>query len=115
MYRHLYAQVVEESPSSARARERGLLERAIRQLAIAKVKGARSPESYEATDNLRRLWLIFIEDLGSDGNALPDALRASLISIGLWVLREIESIDSGKSDNFDGLIEINQMIADGLS
>lgn len=90
------------------------MERAIRLLAIAKIKGARSPESFEATANLRQLWTIFIEDLGNDGNALPEALRASLISIGLWILREIESIDTGKSDNFDGLIEINQMIADGL-
>jgi flagellar protein FlaF len=115
MYRHLYVQTVEESPAAARGRERDLLERAIRLLAIAKVKGARSGESFEATDNLRRLWLVLVQDLSSDGNALPEALRASLISIGLWILREVEAIDSGKCDNFDGLIEINQMIADGLS
>jgi flagellar protein FlaF len=114
MYRQFYAEVVGDSPSVARARERELLERAIRQLAIAKIKGARSPESFEATDYLRRLWAAFIEDLGGDGNSLPDALRASLISIGIWILREVEAIDSGRSDNFDGLIEINQMIADGL-
>jgi flagellar protein FlaF len=115
MYRHIYAQTVEESPAAARVRERELLERAIRLLAVARIKGARSAESFEATDNLRRLWVILIEDLSSEGNALPEALRASLISIGLWILREIDSIDSGRSDNFDGLIEINQMIADGLS
>ncbi|PWB82604.1 MAG: flagellar biosynthesis regulator FlhF [Methylocystaceae bacterium] len=115
MYRQYYAQVVEDSPGAARMRERELLERAIRLLAVAKIKGARSRESFEATSNLRQLWTIFIEDLGSEGNALPETLRASLISIGLWILREIDSIDSGGSDNFDGLIEINQMIADGLS
>jgi flagellar protein FlaF len=115
MYRHIYAQTVEDSPAVARTREKAILERAIRQLAIAKVKGARSPESYEATHNLRRIWSVFVEDLSNEGNALPDALRASLISIGLWILREVEAIDSGRSDNFDGLIEINQMIADGLS
>lgn len=115
MYHQRYAQVVEDSPGAARTRERVLLERAIRLLAIAKVKGARSPESFEATANLRQLWTIFIEDLGGEGNALPEALRASLISIGIWTLRETDSIDSGKSDNFDGLIEINQMIADGLN
>jgi flagellar protein FlaF len=115
MYRQLYAQIVEESPAAARVRERELLERAIRLLAVAKVKGARTAESFEATNNLRRLWMVFLEDLSSEGNALPSALRASLISIGLWILREIESIETGKSDNFDGLIEINQMIADGLS
>lgn len=115
MYRHAYAQIVEDSPAAARVRERALLERAIRQLAVARIKGARSRESFEATDNMRRLWTAFVGDLGAQGNALPEPLKASLISIGLWVLRELDSIDSGVSDNFDGLIEINQMIADGLT
>lgn len=115
MYRQLYAQTAQDSPAVARGRERDVLERAIRLLAVAKVKGARSHESFEATDNVRRLWLLFVDDLSNDGNALPEALRASLISIGLWVLREVDAIDSGKCDNFDGLIEINQMIADGLA
>ncbi|CAN2533812.1 MAG TPA: flagellar biosynthesis regulator FlaF [Methylosinus sp.] len=115
MYRNVYAQTVEESPAAVRGCERALLERGIRLLAVAKVKGVRSSESFEATANVRRIWTVFIEDLGSDGNALPEALRASLISIGLWVLRELEAIDCGRSDNFDGVIEINQMIADGLS
>jgi flagellar protein FlaF len=115
MYHHSYAKILEDSPSASRERERAVLERAIRMLAIAKVKGPRSQESFEATSYLRRLWTVFIEDLGNDGNALPAPLRASLISIGLWILREADLIDSGGADAFDGLIEINQMIADGLN
>lgn len=114
MYQQTYAEIFEDSPGATRERERAALERAIRMLAIAKVRGPRSQESFEATAYLRQLWRVFIEDLGNDGNALPVTLRASLISIGLWILREAEHIDSGKSDGFDGLIEINQMIADGL-
>ncbi|MBI1867111.1 MAG: flagellar biosynthesis regulator FlaF [Methylocystis sp.] len=115
MYQQSYAEIVEGSASAARGRERALLERTIRMLAIAKVKGLRSQEAFEATSYLRRLWTILIEDLGSAGNALPEPLRASLISIGLWILKEAELIDCGQSSNFDGLIEINQMIADGLT
>lgn len=114
MYRRSYAEIAEDSPKAARERERELLERAIRLLALAKDRGLRSREAFEATAYLRRLWRFFLEDLGGDGNALPDSLRASLISIGLWILREADLLDLGQSKNFDGLIEINQMIADGL-
>lgn len=112
MHHQYCAQIVETPPVAVVARKRLLLERAIRLLAIAKIKGARSREAFEATSNLRRIWAIFIDDLESD--MLPEDFRASLTSIGLWVVREAEFIDFGKTDDFDSLIEINQMIADGL-
>ncbi len=73
-----------------------------------------SVESIKANARMRRLWSVLMSDLANDDNALPNELRASLISIGIWVQRELENIDAGKSDNFAGVIEINQMIADGL-
>ena len=114
MYRQLYVEAAAESPKSARERERVVLEAAIKKLAIAKIRGARSPESFEATDYLRQIWTVFIADLSNSENALPESLRAALISIGLWIRREVELIDRGESKNFDGLIEINQIIIDGL-
>lgn len=114
MYYQMYAETAGDSPKPARARERSLLEAAIRKLAVAKVRGSQSPESFEATANLRELWAIFLRDLSDEENELPLSLRASLISIGLWIGREASLIDAGKSENYDGLIEVNQMIADGL-
>jgi flagellar biosynthesis activator protein FlaF len=114
MYRRHYAEIAEEASHVARRRERSILESAVAKLREAKLRGARSPESFEATDYVRQLWTVFLADLSNDENALPVALRASLISIGIWVRREVDRIDTGQSENFDGLIEINQMIADGL-
>ena len=45
---------------------------------------------------------------------MPDALRAELISIGIWITNEINRMRLGKSDNFGGLIEICAIIRDGL-
>ena len=59
-------------------------------------------------------WTSFVEDLGSDENELPQELRANLISIGLWLLREAEEIRQGRSENFEGLIEVSQIIRDGI-
>ncbi len=71
-------------------------------------------EAIEALHFLNRVWTSLIEDLGSPENALPKELRANLISIGLWLLREAEDVRQGRSDNFDGLIEVSQIIRDGI-
>jgi flagellar protein FlaF len=55
-----------------------------------------------------------MEDLGSSENELPVELRANLISIGLWLLREGEAVRQGQSQNFEGLIEVSQIIRDGI-
>ncbi|TIV62781.1 MAG: flagellar biosynthesis regulator FlaF, partial [Mesorhizobium sp.] len=75
------------------------------------------PESMEAVEALHftsRIWTTFVEDLGSSDNALPKELRANLISIGLWLLRETEDIRQGRTNNFEGLIEVSQIIRDGI-
>ena len=64
--------------------------------------------------DLHRVWATLLEDLSSEENALPRELRANLISIGLWLLREAEEVRQGRSDNFEGLIEISQIIRDGI-
>lgn len=114
MYQQRYAEVAGDSASAAREGERRALQTAIDKLSLAKARGPLSPEAFEATDFLRRLWSILIMDLSSEENRLPPDLRASLISIGIWVRREADLIDSGQSTNFDGLIDVNQIIADGL-
>ncbi len=114
MYHHLYAEVVDEAPKVARERERELLLRAVKKLAMAKLKGPGSNESSKAISFLRELWGAFICDLSNEENELPPDLRASLISIGLWIGREANIVEAGHSCNYDLLIEINQLIADGL-
>jgi flagellar protein FlaF len=47
-------------------------------------------------------------------NDLPQELRADLISIGIWIMREAEEIRLEKSDNLKGLIEVSMSIREGL-
>ena len=56
-----------------------------------------------------------IEDLGSADTALPEALRASLISIGMFALRQGEALRLGQSDDFESVIDDNKMIRDSLA
>lgn len=114
MYHKSYAIIAQESRQNYRRLEREALEQAIGEIRAASKHGPMSIESIKANARMRRLWSVLMSDLANDDNALPNELRASLISIGIWVQRELENIDAGKSDNFAGVIEINQMIADGL-
>lgn len=114
MSRSSYAETLHDAPRDARERERLAIQRAIELLRQAQIKGPRSREAIEALLYMRRLWSVLIEDLASPENDLPKSLRADLISIGLWVMREAEQIRLEKSDNFRGLIEITEAIAEGL-
>jgi len=115
MYQFTYAEVLEETPQSARERERQAIDRSIEMLEAADKAGPQSREAIEALHYLRRLWGLLMEDLAKPENDLPERLRADLISIGLWIMREAEDIRLEKSSNFRGIIEVSQNIRDGLS
>jgi flagellar protein FlaF len=83
-------------------------------LRSAEKAGANSREAVDAICFLNRLWSFLLEDLVKPENALPDDIRANLISIGIWMLKEADAISSGKSKNFAGLIDVSSVIAEGL-
>lgn len=114
MYQFSYAEIQTDSVADARDRERQVLSRSIALLEAAAEKGISSREAVDAVHYLNRVWTTFIEDLGSAENQLPQELRANLISIGLWLLREAEEVRQGRSNNFEGLIEVSQIIRDGI-
>ncbi len=114
MYKFYYGEVLDEVPKQARDNERSALERSIELLQVAEQKGPRSVEAVEALHFVRRLWGIFIEDLAQADNGLPQKLRADLVSVGLWVMREAEEIRQGRSQDFKGLIDVSRTISEGL-
>lgn len=112
MYKFSYNEILEDSGHESRRREREAFDKVIGMLASAQEKGASSREAAEALYALRMLWTVLMEDLASNENALPDDLRANLISIGIWMLKEAAAIGNGL--DFDAMIAINTMIRDGL-
>lgn len=114
MYQFSYSDVLEDTPQHNRANERRAIERSIELLRKAELNGPGSAEAVEALEFVMRLWSIVLEDLAKPDNELPKELRASIISIGLWILGEAEQIRQERSANFAGLIAVSQSIADGL-
>ena len=114
MYEFAYNEAVEESHQTMRAREREAMDRVIGMLRAAQEKGPLSRERVEALFYLRRLWTIFIDDLMDPNNELPEQLRAGIISIGIWMMKEIERVRARATDDLAPMIEINEIIRDGL-
>lgn len=114
MYQASYLEVAADSPADARANERRALDHACTLLLAAQEAGPSSPAAGAALSFVSDLWAIFIGDLADPGNELPDDLKARLMSIGLWVMREADRIAVGDSNDFVGVAEICGMIRDGL-
>jgi flagellar biosynthesis activator protein FlaF len=115
MYEFAYNEIVEESSRSMRAQEARALDRVITMLREAESSGPKSRQGISALYQLRTLWTVFLDDLTGTENGLPASLRAGLISIGIWVIKEIERLRGGDVSDLAPLIEINQIIRDGLN
>jgi len=115
MYQMRYEDIMEESVLSAREREIALFDRCIRLIQEAQKAGPGTKAAIDAVLYARKLWVILIEDLGHAENALSKDLKASLISIGLFVLREIDRLEAGEMIDFTALIDISQSIRNGLN
>lgn len=114
MQKPQYAEILEDDENLARERERMAFDRSIALMELADREGASSIDTAKAIMFTNTLWAILIEDLAAATNGLPKALRAQIISIGLWSMREIEAIRAGEKKSFADVIQVSKAIRDGL-
>jgi flagellar protein FlaF len=62
----------------------------------------------------RRIWATLADDCSHPANALPEAVRAQIISISLFVHRHSSYVMRQEGD-VDTLIDINRMMMQGLA
>jgi flagellar protein FlaF len=62
----------------------------------------------------RRIWAALADDCAQPGNALPEATRAQVISLSLFVHRTTSQVMRREAD-VDTLIELNRTMMQGLS
>ncbi|HEY3696335.1 flagellar biosynthesis regulator FlaF [Phenylobacterium sp.] len=67
----------------------------------------------DALDWNRRLWTVLGSDCAAPENQLPDALRASIISLSIWVGKHTSAVIR-REEEIEPLIDINRMIMQGL-
>jgi flagellar protein FlaF len=67
----------------------------------------------DALDWNRRLWSTLADDCAQSGNRLPQALRASIISLSIWVGKHTSAVIR-RQEAIEPLIEVNRLIMQGL-
>lgn len=115
MYAAYYSENYDISGTQLRSQESEAVNRIVEELETVKEIGAQSDKGKKALHQTLVVWSFLLEDLSNSNNDLPDELRANLISIGIYVIKEIERIRVGESQDIDFLIEINKMIRNGLN
>ncbi|HEX8570050.1 MAG TPA: flagellar biosynthesis regulator FlaF [Caulobacteraceae bacterium] len=72
------------------------------------------PSRVDALDWNRRLWSALATDCSDPQNGLPAPLRASIISLSLWVSRHTSAV-MRREEEISDLVEINRLIMQGLA
>lgn len=114
MIRVNYAEIEADSLADSRQREQQLLDQSIAMMEHAIAEGPTSVAAIEAMHFTNRIWTYLLNDLADADNALPDDLRASLISIGIWILRETDAVRQAESEAIKEIMDITTIIRDGL-
>jgi len=105
------AQKVVETP---RASEHRLLGQITGEMIVARDGGLSGAALIPCLHRNREVWSVFSSLCSAPGNGLPQALRASIISLALWVERFTSQVVAG-SETLDPLIEVNRSVMEGLA
>jgi flagellar protein FlaF len=81
---------------------------------VAELPKTEIAKRMDALDWNRRVWTFMAGDCADDGNGLPDQLRASIISLSLFVGKYTSAVMQSGED-IEILIDINRTIMQGLS
>lgn len=101
-----------ENPRDTEYRLFGQVTRAL--MSAAKTDRTEFQTRIDALDWNRRMWTTLATSCSDNTNNLPDALRASIISLSLWVSSHTSEVMRGK-ESFDELIEVNRIVMQGLA
>ncbi len=114
MFQSSYAEVISESETNARQEEAEALARSISLMEEATRHQGDKVRTIEAAHYTRQLWTHFLTDLASPENDIETRTKANLISIGIWVLKELQRMRELRLTDFGPVIEVSKSIRGGL-
>jgi flagellar protein FlaF len=114
MSHEAYKKAAQTLSGARDAEYRAFSESTRRLLAAAQTKRNDLKALIEAVHKNRELWGALAADCADDGNALPRATRAQIISLSRFVAEYSKSVMQ-KDESLDPLIDLNRIIMDGLA
>jgi len=114
MINSAYSDVVEDDQQDARASEREAIQRSIQQMRDSDNSHADRQARMRAITYTIRVWNYFLNDLSSVENQSTNETKATLISIGIFILRHLDNMRKDDSLQFDLVLEISETIVEGM-
>jgi flagellar biosynthesis activator protein FlaF len=101
-----------ESPRDSEYRLFAQVTRAL--MEAAKTDPSDIPARIDALDWNRTVWTVLLSDCSSPDNQLPAPLRASIISLAIWVGKHTSAVIRLQED-IQPLIDVNRLVMQGLA
>lgn len=101
-----------ETPREQEYRLFGQVTRALMEAAATDPSNFKS--RMEALDWNRRVWTALAADCAAPENSLPVEVRATIISLSIWVNRHTSAV-MRRQEEIEPLIDVNRSIMQGLS
>ncbi|HUN51680.1 MAG TPA: flagellar biosynthesis regulator FlaF [Candidatus Sulfotelmatobacter sp.] len=105
-------QAAQRATESPRSTEYRLFAQVTR--ALMDYKEGPGPKRIEALDWNRHVWTVLLSDLADSRNQLPSQLKATLISLSIWVGKYTRKVMSGRAP-LQPLIDVNRNVMEGLA
>lgn len=114
MFNQAYQDIIDDDQASARENERIALENTIQLMEHSMDNPSNAVLRMKAIHLTLQVWKYFVNDLASPENAISNQLKASLISISLFVVKHLEEMRTDRSLSFIPILEITESIREGL-
>ena len=115
MFINEYIDIAADDQATQRANESELLTRTINSMIDSDSNPTDLTRRIKTLHFIREVWTYFLNDLASQENATPAELKASLISIGIFIIKHLEKMRSDTTVTFEPLVEITETIRKGLN
>ncbi|WP_075997064.1 flagellar biosynthesis regulator FlaF [Salaquimonas pukyongi] len=114
MLNHAYMDTLEDDQQDARAREQEIFAEAIRLIDESIANPGNPAARATAIHHNVRMWSFFMEDLAQPDNDCSKEFKAGFISVGIFVLKHLQSMRSQADVEFGIVREVNETMLKGL-
>ncbi|MBL1406436.1 MAG: hypothetical protein COC00_010670 [Rhizobiales bacterium] len=114
MFNLAYAEAAEGDQGEARSEEYQAMEYSIGVMESSLRDPENAGKRIKAIFDTANVWTLLMEDLGQVDNAYPNELKAGLISIGIFILKQLQAMRGDSSVSFATIIDVTKTIKEGL-
>lgn len=114
MFIQAYNEATEGEQQSVRESEKDIITQTIDMMRHSDENAADKQSRITALHFTMHVWSYFLNDLISDENQTEDQLKASLISIGIFIVKHLEKMRKEPDVEFRPIREISETILEGM-